>query len=594
MRSAPSPAALSPLSSEKGSYLKKWTGRLPIALVYPNSYAVGMSSLGFQLVYGLLGEMEGVVCERFFMSGTDIPLRSMESGRSLDNFPLVLFSISFEHDFLNLVRLLLHGSIPPLAADRQDQIRPSQPLVICGGVASFMNPEPLAPFIDLFVLGEAEPVLEKLVSFLAVVVGGAVANRPGRTELLRQISLIVPGCYAPCLYPVHYTKTGFFAGHHPAPGLPERIAKVTMLHCEQAAHSQLLSPQAEFANLYLTELGRGCSRGCRFCAAGFIYRPPRLWDIDAVLDGLAQRPESVRRIGLLGMEMAAQESLNRLSSFLLESGCSLSFSSLRADRISPPLVQLLQKSHLKSVAIAPDGASERLRRVINKGLTSEDLLTAAESLAEAGLFTLKVYLMIGLPTETRDDLEEMLLLIRTMKERMQAIGRRRGRLCEMSLSVNSFVPKPWTPFQYHPFGLSARHAAREMGDGARAVRNLKDSLQFLQAGIKKEANVRMSCDKPDTVLFQAALARGDRRLAPVLLDMATMNLPWKQALKKRGLTVEQFAVRGYGPDEPLPWQIVDHGIAPGYLWQEYEKAFAEKVTPPCDTRVCRRCGVCHG
>jgi radical SAM superfamily enzyme YgiQ (UPF0313 family) len=593
MRPSPQFSAPSPLSSEKGSYLKKWTGRLPIALVYPNSYAVGMSSLGFQLVYGLLGEMEGVVCERFFFSGGDVPLRSVESGRSLDNFPLVLFSISFEHDYLNLVRLLVRGAIPPLAADREDLVRPSQPLVICGGVATFMNPEPLAPFIDLFVLGEAEPVLEKLVAFLADAVQGTAKEAPKRSELLQQISLHFQGCYAPVLYPAHYTKDGFFAGHHPFPGLPDRIKKITLMGCEQAAHSQLLSPQAEFANLYLTELGRGCSRGCRFCAAGFIYRPPRLWDVDAVLQGLAQRPDSVQRIGLLGMEMAEQETLNRLSSFLLESGCSLSFSSLRADRISVPLVHLLQKSQLKSVAIAPDGASERLRRVINKGLTSADLLAAAETLAEAGLFTLKVYLMIGLPTETRDDLEEMLALIRTMKERIQAIGRRRGRLCEMSLSVNSFVPKPWTPFQYHPFGVSQRLAPREMGDGVMAVRNLKESLQFLQMGIKKEANVRMSCDKPETVLFQAVLARGDRRLAPVLLDMAIRDLPWKQAMKRHNLTVEQFAVRGYGSDEPLPWQIVNHGIDGGYLWKEYEKAFVEKSTMACDTKVCRRCGVCH-
>ena len=579
------------LELERGSYRQKWTGQLPIALIYPNSYAVGMSSLGFQLVYSLLAEMEGIVCERFFYAGPDLPLRSLESGRTLEDFPLVFFSVSFEHDYLNIVRLLLAGSVPPFADQRQDTIRASQPLVICGGVATFMNPEPLAPFVDLFVLGEAEPVLVSLVTFMAAQIKeGKIAGRP---DLLKEISLAFSGCYAPSLYTPTYDQQGTFGGHIPAPGLPARIKKVTVLNCERAAHSQVLTPNAEFANLYLTELGRGCSRGCRFCAAGFIYRPPRLWDVDAVLSGLAERADSVERIGLLGMEMADHESLAFLSSYLLDSGCSLAFSSLRADRISGPLLSLLEKSRLKSVAIAPDGASERLRRVINKGLTADDLLAAAEGLARAGLYKLKLYLMIGLPTETLEDLDEMLELIRQIKERIQPIGRSQGRLCEITLSVNSFTPKPWTPFQFHPFGLSQRLAPGETGNSAAAVRALKGKIKFLQQGLKKEANVRMTCDKPEHVLFQAVLARGDRRLAMVLFDMASQDLPWKQAMRKHGLEAEQFAVRGYSCDEPLPWNIVDHGIKQQYLWDEYMKAFAEKPTIACDTKNCRRCGVCH-
>ena len=279
------------LDLERGSYCKKWTGQLPVALIYPNAYSVGMSSLGFQLVYSLLGGIEGIICERFFFSGPDVPLRSLESGRTLDSFPLVFFSISFEHDYLNLVRLLLAGSLPPFAENREEQVRAAQPLVICGGVATFMNPEPLASFIDLFVLGEAEPVLVALVTFLAAYLEGGKNGR--RTDLLKEVSLKFLGCYAPALYTPCYGKNGAFAGHLPAPGLPERIHKVTIQTCERAAHSQVLTPQAEFSDLYLTELGRGCSRGCRFCAAGFIYRPPRLWDVDAVQIGRASCRERV-------------------------------------------------------------------------------------------------------------------------------------------------------------------------------------------------------------------------------------------------------------------------------------------------------------
>lgn len=577
------------LEQERGSYLKKWTGRVPVALLYPNTYPVGMSSLGFQLVYALLGERDGIVCERFFLPPNgDTPLRSLESGRLLEDFPLVFFSISFEHDYLHLVRLLIAGSVAPYAADRDDSVRPSQPLIIGGGVATFMNPEPLAPFTDLFVLGEAEPVLADLVGYLA-----SNFSEGRRSELLREASRRFAGCYAPSLYQVCYDQQGYFSGHEPEFGLPGRVKKITLTDCDQAGHSQLLTPNAEFSNLYLTELGRGCSRGCRFCAAGFIYRPPRLWDVEAVLSALAERPAAVERIGLLGMEMAGADSLAFLAEHLLASGCALSFSSLRADRISGSLLNLLRESRLKSVAIAPDGASERLRRVINKGLTTEDLLHASESLVQAGIFTLKLYVMVGLPSECDDDIQEMVELIRKIKARINPIGRSKKRLCEIQLSVNSFAPKPWTPFQFHPFGVSEQLEPRESRSANDAIRIVRDRLALLRRGLQGESNVRVSCDKPEHVLFQAVLARGDRRMAPVLLDMASIALPWKQAMKKNHLHPEQYAVRGYAENEELPWNIVDHGITQDYLWKEYMNAFAEKTTVPCHTAVCRRCGVCH-
>lgn len=538
--------------------------------------------------------MEEVVCERFFFSASDGVPRSLESGRILADFPLVLFSVSFEHDYLNLVRILLAAGLSPLSCDRDQRIAPSQPLVIGGGVATFMNPEPLAPFVDLFVVGEAEPVLAELVSFLAACLQDQNnASSAGRSELLLEIGRRFAGCYPPALYAPRYNQDGTFAGHDAASGLPARVRRLTVPTCDRAAHSLILTPDAEFADLYLTELGRGCSRGCRFCAAGFIYRPPRLWEAEAVMAALAQRPDWVTRIGLLGMEMVGQESLVHLAGYLLESGCALAFSSLRADRISGALVQILEKSRLKSVAIAPDGGSQRLRRVINKGLSEDDLLAAAEALAAAGLTRLKLYLMVGLPTETTEDLEEMLALIGKIRARMDPLGRRRGRLCELTLSVNSFTPKPWTPFQFHPFGIGEQLNPGETGSGAQAVRTLKGRIRFLQEGLKKEANVRMTSDKPEQVLFQAVLARGDRRLAPVLLEMAATGMNWKQAMKKNGLAPEWYAVRGYGRDEALAWNIIGHGVRQEYLWDEYMKAFAGERTPPCVPAVCRRCGVCR-
>jgi radical SAM superfamily enzyme YgiQ (UPF0313 family) len=577
------------LSQESGTWLKKWTGKLPVALLYPNNYSIGVSSLGFQLVYSLLNSFDGVVCERFFLPESGESLRSFESQRPLNDFPLLFYSISFEHDYLNLARLLLAANISLFASERSDElISANNPLVVGGGVATFMNPEPLAPFTDLFLLGEAEGMLPVLLN-----VFDSLLSKKCRTDLLIHIQKTVGGAYVPGLYEPEYDKTSFRPkGIKPIiTGIPNRISKVIVSETERAAHSQLLSPKAEFANLFVTELGRGCSRGCRFCAAGFIYRPPRLWNADAVIKGLEERGESVKRIGLLGMEMADEGELDSLSSYLLDSGCSLSFSSLRADRISGSLLDLLSNSNLKSVAIAPDGASERLRRIINKNLTEEDILLAAERLVAAGLYKLKLYLMIGLPGETSEDLEEMIDLIKKVKERMLPVGRERGRLCEITLSVNSFAPKPWTPFQFHPFG-GLEQKNDEVGSAKSAISSLKEKISFLKKGLRKEANVRMNHDKPENVLFQAVLSRGDRRLAAVLATMAKHQIPWKQAMRKHDLTPEQYALVQHGADDFFAWNIVDHKIDQKYLWQEYQKSFQAKTTVACDTSACKRCGVC--
>lgn len=574
--------------AEKGSYLKKWTGRFPVGLIYSNRYKVGMSSLGFQLVYSLLNEHEHLVCERFFLPEPGEPLRSVESGRTLDHFPLLFYSISFEDDYLNLLRILLMGGVELVAEKRGPQVNASTPLVIGGGVATFVNPETLAPFTDCFVIGEAEPVLGDLVKLLIQSAGHLTRN-----ETKQKIVEEVPGCYVPSHYQPHYDGNGHLISMQSIAERPGRVKRVSMNQCREASHSQLLTPHAEFSDLYLTELGRGCSRGCRFCAAGFIYRPPRLWSSDAVIKGLEQRQETTKRVGLLGMEMADRESLASLSRYLQASGCSLSFSSLRADRISGNLLDLLRESGLKSVAIAADGASERLRRVINKGLTEEEILAACRHLAETGLYKLKIYLMIGLPSEEREDLDEMLDLIKKVKKVMNPIGREKGRLCQIALSVNCFVPKPWTPFQYHCFGVSEYLQVGEVRSVKDSIKNLKEKLSYLRKGLAGEANVRMRCDKPEKVVFQAILAKGDRRLAEALINMTKKQWNWKKALKKSNLTAEQFITTGSDNSTFFPWYIIDHGIDPSYLHREYLRSFKELTTKPCNTKICRSCGVCR-
>ncbi len=555
-----------------------------MALLYPNTYPLAVSNLGFQLLYRLLNASEEVVCERFVYPQQQEPFRSLESSRPLADFPLIFGSISFEHDYTRLAAMLVAGGIEPYTVDRAEKVRPGDPLVVLGGVGVFMNPEPLASFADLMVIGEAEPVLPQLLPALADVTDRGQLIDIGRT---------IPGCYIPSAYSFRYDDDGRVQDITVSDGLPERVGRVSLEESKVAAHSELLSSEAELG-MYMTELGRGCSRGCRFCAAGYIYRPPRLWSAEAVLAGLAQRPPGVQRVGLLGMEMANADLLDQIADTLQKDGCSLSFSSLRADRISPRLLELLSHSGLKSVAIAPDGCSERLRGVINKGLSEKDLVSAAIALVDAGIYTLKLYVMVGLPTETEQDLGEFVDLVQKIRQAILPIGQKKGRLCEIILSVNSFVPKPWTPFQYLSFGGQSKEQAQQDGDCTAAVFNLKKKIKYLKKAFARVDNLHLKVDRPDKVLTQAVFSRADRRIAPALLDICMGKYSFKQAMKKHKLSSWQYAVRPREEEELFCWQVVDHGIQTGYLAQELKRSLTGQSTLPCDTSFCRRCGVCKG
>lgn len=566
-------------SLETGSLRKKWTGKLPVALVFPNTYHLGMSNLGFQLIYDLLNSNPDIVCERVFLpEAGSLPL-SVESGRLLRDFPIILFSVSFEHDFLSIIQIMRLSGIAPATSARRLEGRPGPgtPLVVGGGVATFINPEPLAPYMDFFLLGEAEPVMARFQEYLFKFIGGNYES------LLREVAAGLPGCYVPALYAPVCREDGTLEAMPPLiDGIPARIKKNIAASMPVAGHSRILSPETEFANIYLTELGRGCTRGCRFCAAGYVYRPPRQWTPEAIIAAVREKPAVSPKVGLLGMEMTRPENLRRVAAFLLQQDCSLSFSSLRADALSDTLLELLAASKLKSAAIAPDGGSERLRRVINKGISAEDCLMAAEALIKADVHNLKLYFMIGLPTETSDDLLEMVELVRRIQERIMGIGRARGRLSQLTLSINSFVPKAWTPFQFH---------------GAFPLADLKNKVKFLRRQFASFNNLKLVFDQPKHAFFQAMLARGDRRLGEALAHIVENGGNWQQTLRRLGIDADFYATRQRGENEVFPWEIVDHGLDRKFLWREYQHALNSRPSQGCEIAEpsinCRRCGVCR-
>jgi radical SAM superfamily enzyme YgiQ (UPF0313 family) len=566
------------LSQEKGAVVREWGARFPIALVYPQIYPVAMGNLGFQAIYHLLNEQTGLVCERAFLPSpeaweehrrTRTPILTLESQRPLTDFAAVAFSISFEADYPYVLQLLAGAGIPLRAADRG----PGDPLVLAGGVATFLNPEPLSPFIDAFFLGEGEA---GAVPFFEFVAGGAPT--PDRTALLQDLARTVTGAYVPAGYTPHYHPDGTLAAFEAAPGYPDRVVAP---HLPELApyptHSHLLAPQSEWGEMFLVETGRGCSRGCRFCAAGFVYRPPRERPLEELWTQAAQGVMAQRKIGLVGAAVSDHPAIKDLCRKILAAGGTIGISSLRADSADAELFQLLAQGGVRSVALAPEAGSDRLRQVLNKGLSRDDLAQAALALSQAGIPQLRLYFMVGLPTETVDDAAEIPRLVKYLEHTVVKASQGKKHLGLITLSLSSFVPKPFTPFQWVPF---------------MDVAELKKRLKLVSREFHGIKAVRVHTDLPKWAYVQALLARGDRRVADILLKAQTRG--WTRAFRESPINPDFFTLRDRRPDELFPWDFIDHGLKKDYLWEEYQRALEGKETSPCLPKICSRCGVCRG
>ena len=547
------------LADEQGTVSKDWGGKVAVALVYPNTYAVGMSNLGFQTIYRHLNALPDVVCERVFLpnpedademrrSGTS-PF-SLESLRPLADFQMIGFSVTYEGDYINVLRLLAMASIPLRAADRGAR----DPLVLMGGVCAFSNPEPLAPFMDFVVVGEGEELVVELIA----------AYRSGdrdREKLLASLAAM-EGIYVPAEYDVAYAADGTLAsvatrGAAPAVVTKRRLRNVNAFETVAAVKT----PHAEYGHMALLEVGKGCGRGCRFCLEGQVYRPVRHRSVDALRETVAQMAANgERRVGLVGACVSDYPWIGELLKIVEENGLELSISSLRADSLTEDLVAALARGGHRTLTMAPEAGTERLRRAIRKPITDDQLMTACDLVRAHGIPNLKCYFMIGQPTETSEDVEAIPALAGRMLERLRVLdpsGQPFGRL---TLSISSFVPKPWTPFQWVGF------------DGAAS---LGAKLETIKRGVRRLHNVRVLHENPREAALQALLARGDRRVADFLELAASYEGDWRRALREWDGDADFYATRERSTDERLPWDHFDVGVKKAGLLREWERTRAE-------------------
>lgn len=528
-------------------------GRLSCCLVYPNRYHAAMSNLGFQAVYAMMNAHPEVVCDRAFLPDRDEldelertggTLLSLESQRPLSSFDLIAFSVSFESDYLNLPPIFRLSGIPPLAAERS----PLQPLILAGGAALFLNPEPIALFLDLVCIGEAEPILPALLELLKQGAGS-------RGDLLLKAAAL-PGVYVPSFYEPVYQGPGL-ADMNPLPGAPPRVSRIWDPDVDsRPSVTEIHTDATEFSGMHLVELSRGCPRGCRFCAAGFIYLPYRSRSPELIRREVLKGVEQGRKIGLVAAAVSDYAGIGELCSDIVAAGGKFSVSSFRIDHLDAGMIEALKASGQKTVSLAPEGGSQRLRDLIRKGIDEEQILAACDMLIGHDILNLKLYFIIGLPTETLNDLEELVALVTRIRDGVLAAARANKRLGEIQLSVNPFIPKPFTPFQWC---------------GMEDIKSLEKKWKFLQKALGRLPNVKLQMESPREAYQQALLSRGDRRLAPLLLAADRIG-SWKGALREEHFDSDSFVYRDITLDEPLPWGFIEGGDT-GRLAREYRRAF---------------------
>jgi radical SAM superfamily enzyme YgiQ (UPF0313 family) len=553
------------LAREVGYVRKPHGGRLRVALAFPNTYYVGMSSLGFQTVYRLFNDLDDVVCERVFLPGrqelkgqleSGAPLLTLESQTPVGDFDILAFSVSFEWDYTNVISLLRLAGLPPRAADRNAR----HPLVVVGGAVTFVNPEPLALFADVIAAGEGELLIPTLTR--------TAIQAADRGELLGQLA-VERGFYIPSFYDVHYAADGTIEAFAPKPGTgaPQTVKKAAVKSVDRLdpPATSIFTPDTEFGSRFLVEVVRGCANLCRFCWAGYNYLPVRAFPADRILELARQARQYAGKAGLVSIALCDHPEIERILTGMLEMGYSISPASLRLDDLTEPIIELLRKSGERSITIAPETGSDRLRRVINKTVTNEEILAATDLIFAGGMDNLKLYYMIGLPTETEDDLVAIRDLTVQMRDIMLQHGRTRGRLGRIVGSVNPLIPKPGTAYQWLPMEDPAVTDAK-----GKRLRQLLSGLDNVYFNIKSERHS----------YYQALLSLGDRRVASTIEAAERNGGQWRAAVAETGLDAAFYIFRDRSADRVLPWDIIDGGMKTSFFRAEFDKGLREEWTLP--------------
>ena len=545
------------LSKEIGYVIHKAGGREKFALVYPNFYHIGMSNLGMHIIYDLLNSRPDTSCERFFLPERKIieqieksksPLLSLETQTPLFKFPIIGFAVSFEPDYFNLLKILELGKVKILSEERSER----DPIIIAGGPCATFNPEPLSMFIDAFVIGEGEVVLPPLLN----AIYSAKLENLSRRDILKKLSN-VEGVYVPLIY----NESG------------KKVKRQWLKNLdEKPAHTVIVTDDTEF-NMYLIETARGCGRHCRFCMAGYCFRKPRNRSLSVLVEEVKAAKKFGKKIGLMGAAISDYPQIDELCKIIHDEGLKMSVASFRADSVTKNLVESLAASGLKTLTIAPEAGSDKMRAVINKGINEKHIFNTVKLGLNAGIKNFRLYFMIGLPFETIEDVESIIDLSNRLKDFME-INSSSGKL---TLSINPFIPKPFTPFQWSP-----------MAD----KKYIDNAIQMIRSSLKRK-NIEIIAESSRESFVQAILARGDRRISKILLN-AYKNGGIKhftKALKDSDLDADFYLYRQHDMNEVLPWDIIDIGVTKKYLYNEYERAEAFQSTPQCFDN-CKRCGVC--